>query len=162
MTRSLEHLARYAATAAAGMLLSLQAAPVSAQIDYRNLDDDWPVVTEDAYPVERYAFEFLAPYRFEAESGGGQLHLVVPEAAYGIARNAQVGLKLPFAAVNDAAGTEWGLAGLRVFALYNFNTGAGRLHGSRRGSSRVAGGDPGASQGRHRGRNAYRRRPRRR
>jgi len=94
----------------------------SSQIDYRNLDDDRPVVTEDAYPVERYAFELLAPYRFEAEAGGGQLHLTVPEAAYGLARNAQVGLKLPFAAVDDATGTDWGLAGLRVFGLYNFNT----------------------------------------
>ena len=34
-------------------------ARVWAQIDYRNLDDDRPVVTEDAYPVERYAFELL-------------------------------------------------------------------------------------------------------
>ena len=43
--------------------------PAWAQIDYRNLDDERPVVTEDAYPVERYAFEFLAPYLFEAEAG---------------------------------------------------------------------------------------------
>ncbi|MEO8090760.1 MAG: hypothetical protein ABI703_10725 [Gemmatimonadales bacterium] len=96
--------------------------PLSAQIDYRNLDDDRPVVTEDAYPVERYAFEFLAPYRFEAEAGGDQLHIAVPEAAYGLARNAQVGLKLPLAAVDGATGTDLGLAGLRVFGLYNFNT----------------------------------------
>lgn len=94
----------------------------SAQIDYRNLDDDRPVVTEDAYPVERYAFELLAPYRFEAEAGGTELHTIVPEMAYGLARNAQVGLKLPLAAADDATGTDWGLAGLRVFGLYNFNT----------------------------------------
>lgn len=93
-----------------------------AQIDYRNLDDDRPVVTEDAYPVERYAFEVLAPYRYEAEIDGARLHTAVPEAAYGIARNAQVGLKLPLAAVDEAGGTDWGLAGLRVFGLYNFNT----------------------------------------
>ena len=94
----------------------------SAQIDYRNLEDDRPVVTEDAYPVERYAFELLAPYRYEAEADGARLHTTVPEAAYGIARNAQVGLKLPLAAVDEAGGTDWGLAGLRVFGLYNFNT----------------------------------------
>lgn len=96
--------------------------PASAQIDYRNLDDDRPVLTEDAYPVERYAFELLAPYRYEAEANGGRLHTTVPEAAYGLARNAQVGLKLPLAASDAASGTEWGLAGLRVFGLYNFNT----------------------------------------
>jgi hypothetical protein len=99
----------------------------SAQIDYRNLDDDRPVVTEDAYPVERYAFEVLVPYRFEADASGAELHTTVPEAAYGLARNAQVGLKLPLAAADDATGTDWGLAGLRVFGLYNFNTESLRL-----------------------------------
>jgi hypothetical protein len=112
---------RTAATAA-GLSLAFQVMPAAAQIDYRNLDDDRPVITEDAYPVERYAFELLAPYRFEAEVDGAELHTTVPEAAYGFARNAQVGLKLPLAAVNDGASTDWGLAGLRLFGLYNFNT----------------------------------------
>lgn len=100
-----------------------------AQIDYRNLDDDRPTVTEDAYPVERYAFEFLAPYRFERTVGGGALHLSVPEVAYGFARNAQVGLKLPFATIREApdlagqsGASQSGLAGIVVFGLYNFNT----------------------------------------
>lgn len=111
---------RTAAVAAGLLLYHLPSA--SAQIDYRNLDDDRPVVTEDAYPVERYAFELLAPYRYEAEVNGARLHTTVPEAAYGLARNAQVGLKLPLAAVDESTGTDWGLAGLRVFGLYNFNT----------------------------------------
>ena len=109
------------AAAAAGLCTSL-VRTASAQIDYRNLDDDRPVVTEDAYPVERYAFELLGPYRFESEAGGGQHHVFVPEAAYGLARNAQVGIKLPFAGADPGTGTDWGLAGLRVFGLYNFNT----------------------------------------
>lgn len=110
------------AASAAGLSLYFLVTPVSAQIDYRNLDDDRPVVTEDAYPVERYAFEVLAPYRFEAESDGAELHSAVPEVAYGLARNAQVGLKLPFAGVDDGGDIDWGLAGLRLFGLYNFNT----------------------------------------
>ena len=109
------------AAVAAGLCTTVLG-PLSAQIDYRNLDDDRPVVTEDAYPVERYAFELLGPYRFEAEAGGAEHHTIVPELAYGVARNTQVGLKLPFAAVDEGAGTDWGLAGLRVFGLYNFNT----------------------------------------
>jgi hypothetical protein len=104
------------------MFLAFLTPPVAAQIDYRNLDDDRPVLTEDAYPVERYAFEVVAPYAFEDEAGGGQIHTAVPEAAYGLARNAQVGLKLPFAGADQDTGTDWGLAGLRVFGLYNFNT----------------------------------------
>jgi hypothetical protein len=110
------------AAVTAGLFLSFLAPSLAAQIDYRNLDDDRPVVTEDAYPLERYAFELLAPYRYEAEADGAQLHTTVPEAAYGLARNAQVGLKLPLAAVDDGTGTDWGLAGLRLFGLYNFNT----------------------------------------
>ena len=110
------------ATGVAGLLLSSLVPSLAAQIDYRNLDDDRPVVTEDAYPVERYAFELLAPYRYEAEANSIRLHTTVPEAAYGLLRNAQVGVKLPLAAVDDGTGTDWGLAGLRVFGLYNFNT----------------------------------------
>ncbi len=109
------------AVVAAGLCTSI-VGTTSAQIDYRNLDDDRPVVTEDAYPVERYAFELLAPYRYEAEANSARVHTTVPEVAYGLARNTQVGLKLPLAAVDESTGTDWGLAGLRVFALYNFNT----------------------------------------
>jgi hypothetical protein len=113
---------RLRTAALAAGLSNLFLEPCWAQIDYRNLDDDRPVVTEDAYPVERYAFELLGPYRFEAEVGGAQHHTFVPEVAYGLARNAQVGLKLPFAGADEGTGTDWGLAGLRVFGLYNFNT----------------------------------------
>lgn len=109
------------AAIAVGLWVSLLGR-ASAQIDYRNLDDDRPVVTEDAYPVERYAFELLAPYRYEAGADGARFHTTVPEAAYGLARNAQLGLKLPFAGIDEGTGTDWGLAGLRVFGLYNFNT----------------------------------------
>jgi hypothetical protein len=108
------------AAVAAGLCTSLPGF-ASAQIDYRNLDDDRPTVTEDAYPVERYAFELLAPYRFEAEANANH-HVMVPEVAYGLARNTQLGLKLPFAVVDEGTDTDWGLAGLRVFGLYNFNT----------------------------------------
>jgi hypothetical protein len=112
------------AAAVAALFLSFLTPPLEAQIDYRNLDDDRPVVSEDAYPVERYAFELLAPYRFEAEAGGGELHIAVPELTYGVIRNAQLGLKLPLAGVNEGVGggTDWGISGLRVFGLYNFNT----------------------------------------
>lgn len=98
------------------------AAPAAAQIDYRNLDDERPVVTEDAYPIERYAFEVLAPYRYESEAGGTRLHVVLPEIAYGLFPNAQLGVKAPVAVVDLRPDTDWGLAGLQAFALYNFNT----------------------------------------
>ena len=96
--------------------------PAHAQIDYRNLDDERPVATEDAYPVERYGFELLAPYRFEAERGGVAVHLVAPELEYGVLPNAQIGLKMLLAATDGPKGTDWGLAGLRLSGLYDFNT----------------------------------------
>jgi hypothetical protein len=95
---------------------------LAAQTDYRNLDDHRPVRTEDAYPIERYAFELLVPYEYENEPAGEALHVITPELAYGLLANTQIGLKLPFAAVNDSDGTDWGFAGPRVFALHSFNT----------------------------------------
>jgi hypothetical protein len=103
-------------------LLSVAGVPLAAQIDYRNLGDDRPVLTEDAYPVERYAFELLLPYAYERERSGERVHVMVPEVAHGVIRNAQLGVKLPLAGVRSAGDTEWGLAGVRVFGLYNLNT----------------------------------------
>jgi len=108
---------------AGALLLGLGAAgPLRAQIDYRNLDDERPLFSEDAYPIERYAFELLLPYRYEAEAGGGRVHASVLELGYGIADNTQLGIHVPFAVVDDVAGTEAGLAGIQPFVLYNFNT----------------------------------------
>lgn len=109
-----------------GVLLAGVGRPLAAQTDYRNLDDDRPLETEDAYPIERHAFEFLLPYTFEDERSGVRLHTFVPEVAYGIIRNGQVGIKAPIAGLTGAGSSDWGLAGLRVFGLYNLNT-EGRL-----------------------------------
>jgi hypothetical protein len=101
--------------------------PAAAQIDYRNLDDHRPVRTEDAYPIERFAFELILPYEYENGLGGEQLHVTVPELSYGVLANTQIGLKLPLAARHEPSGTDWGLAGPRLFALYNVNTESGWL-----------------------------------
>ena len=103
------------------------ATPLAAQIDYRNLDDDRPVVTEDAYPTEFRAFEFLLPYAFERARGGGDVHALIPEIEYGILRNAAIGVKLPIAAVVPGGADEWRVSGGRIFALYNLNTEGRRL-----------------------------------
>jgi hypothetical protein len=95
----------------------------NAQIDYRNLDDDRPTLIEDAYPVERYAFEILASWRYTRHRGEpGGVHSFVPELEHGLFRNFHLGLKLPIAGARSATGRDWGIAGLRVFGLYNFNT----------------------------------------
>lgn len=99
------------------------ASPLSAQLDYRNLDDHRPVRTEDAYTIERYAFEFMLPAEYGADVSGQRTLVLAPEAAYGFLMNGQLGLKLPLARQWDGeAEGEWGLAGPRLFALYNLNT----------------------------------------
>ena len=103
-------------------LLPLVAAGgLRAQTDYRGLDEQRPVHTRDAYPIERYAFELSLPYALD-QAGGVDLHVLAPELSYGVMRNAQLGVELPFAAVRSAGGTDWGFAGPRVGVLYNFNT----------------------------------------
>ncbi len=115
-------MCHWRAAVAAAVLVAAVPRGAQAQIDYRNLDDDRPTRIEDAYPVERYAFELIAPYRVERERDGTTLHAFIWEAAYGIVRNGHFGLKLPVAAVAAGGRTTWGLSGLRAFALYNFNT----------------------------------------
>lgn len=115
----MSHISRAVSSALLG--LALVATRLAAQIDYRNLDDERPVGTEDAYPIERYAVELLAPFTL-ATAGGDQQYIVAPELGYGLLDNAQAGIKLPVA-VSTMNGTSLGgLGGLAVFALYNFNT----------------------------------------
>ncbi len=115
--------------ALAAAALSAWGAPrgALAQIDYRNLDDDRPVHVEDAYPLERFAFELITPYRGVRARSGEALHAFIPELEYGVLRNAQLGVKLPFAARDEGGSTSWGLSGARLFALYNVNTESPRL-----------------------------------
>ena len=93
-----------------------------AQTDYRNLDDDRPTSVEDAYPIERWAFELIAPWRYERTRDGSSRHAFVPELAYGLFRNGHVGIKLPLGGESIEGDRTWGLSGVRVFGLYNFNT----------------------------------------
>ncbi len=104
---------------------ALSAHSLTAQTDYRNLDDDRPSAVEDAYPLERRAFELLLPYHFSRE-GGRSLHASTPELAWGALPNLALGVKAPLGAA-DAPGTSTGLAGLRLFSLYNFFTEAPAL-----------------------------------
>ena len=109
----------WAALALGGSL----ATPLRAQTDYYNTDAGRPVSVEDAYPVERYAFELqLAPIRLERETGGIYSWEFEPELAYGIFPRTQVEVGFPIQLPDQsaAAGTR-GLAGLDVSVLHNLN-----------------------------------------
>ena len=101
---------RTAVIAAAALLLGGR--PLAAQIDYRNLDEGRPAHTEDAYPVERYAFELLTPWSLDARPGGTTSVLLTPELEYGAFMNSQVGIAAPLGWLHAAGTTDFGLAGV--------------------------------------------------
>lgn len=119
----MRQLCRMAAMTVPALLLGVASA--AGQTDYRNLDDGRPVHTEDAYPVERYAFELITVAALEHAADGLETTTFTPELEYGVVMNGQIGLAVPLALVRplgtSGLGT-LGLAGLRLHALYNFNT----------------------------------------
>lgn len=128
---------------------AILATPAAAQIDYRNIDDDRPTLIEDAYPIERYAFELIWPYRLERHIGGEWVHAVVPELTYGVGPGMQLGLKVPFAYQRAAGVDEFDLAGIRGFALVNLHNESRHLPGlsARLDASAPAGGLAGDGAG---------------
>jgi hypothetical protein len=92
------------------------------QTDYYNTDRGRPIRVEDAYPVERRAFELqLAPLRVERVRGSYTWG-VEPEAAFGIYPRTQVEIGVPLALIDaPLSGTSVGLAGIEISALHNLN-----------------------------------------
>jgi hypothetical protein len=112
---------RLASITTAVLALTLAPVPLAAQTDYYNTDAGRPVRIEDAYPVERYAFEAqVAPLRLERSDAGTYHWEIEPELAYGIFPHTQVEVGLPLL-FRDAGGTgeEFGLAGIDVSVLHN-------------------------------------------
>jgi hypothetical protein len=96
--------------------------PLAAQVDYRNLDDDRPIRIEDAYPVERFAFELILPSFAAFERGGAGHYGFVPELSFGILPGAALGVKLPVAGTWGEASDRFGPAGVRAFFFVNLTT----------------------------------------
>ncbi|HUG39318.1 MAG TPA: hypothetical protein VMM12_02480 [Longimicrobiales bacterium] len=114
-----------ASVSTAAMALGLLgiAAPLAAQTDYYNTDAGRPVRVQDAYPVERYAFEAqVAPLRMERSDGGAYHWEFEPELAYGLLphMHVEVGVPLVFLDAADERG-RFGVAGIDLSALYNLN-----------------------------------------
>jgi hypothetical protein len=109
----------------AAALVTVAAVPRSAaaQTDYYNTDAGRPIQIEDAYPVERRAFEIqAAPLRLERARGGVYHWGIEPELAFGILPRTQVEVGFPLAYVDAGlAGRRSGLAGVELSALHNLN-----------------------------------------
>lgn len=83
-----------------------------------------PDADQDAYPIERYAWEVMLPYHFEREAGGTSNHVVLAELTQAPGRNVHVGIKAPLAITDPGGGPASGveLSGFKLYGLYNFNT----------------------------------------
>lgn len=111
-------------TASSVVLIFAAAAvtPVHAQTDYYNTDRGRPLRVEDAYPVERRAFEIqAAPLRVERAAGGAYHWSLEPEIAYGILPRLQLEVGVPLSVIDAAGSRRAGVGGLDVSALYNLN-----------------------------------------
>jgi hypothetical protein len=121
----LQHgLVRLVATfAAVAVLLTGVRATAEAQTDYYNTDAGRPIRVEDAYSVERRAFEIqLAPLRLERSRGGRYQWGLEPELAYGILPRTHIEVGVPLAYLDGGiAGRTAGLAGIDVSLFHNLN-----------------------------------------
>jgi hypothetical protein len=108
---------------ASAVVLTLVTHSAFGQTDYYNTDAGRPIRIEDAYPVERRAFEIqAAPLRLERARGGVYHWGIEPELAFGILPRTQIEVGFPLAFIEAGGGERTsGLAGIDVSALYNLN-----------------------------------------
>lgn len=112
-------VARIVAALLAGIFVSSTG---HAQTDYYNTDAGRPIRIEDAYAIERRAFELqAAPLRLERSVGGRYRWGIEPEIAYGVLPRTQLEIGFPIAWIDGATGRSSGLAGIDVSLLYNLN-----------------------------------------
>jgi hypothetical protein len=102
---------------------ALMVAPLHAQTDYYNTDTGRPLLTEDAYALERRGFELqVAPMRLTRSRGGVYTWGVEPELAYGIANRTQFEIGLPIAYVDQrGGGGGTGITGVEMSLLHTLN-----------------------------------------
>ena len=105
------------------LVLALTARHAEAQTDYYNTDAGRPITVEDAYAIERRAFEIqLAPLRLERMEGGAYTWGLEPEVAFGVLPRTQIELGLPLVFAEHGGGHVSGLAGVHIAAMHNLNT----------------------------------------
>lgn len=103
-------------------LASAVAGPLGAQTDYYNTDEGRPVRIEDAFPVERYAFELqLAPLTVQRSSGGSYEWGVEPELAYGGLPRTHFAVALPVSFATGGGVEERAAGGVELGLFHNLN-----------------------------------------
>lgn len=106
------------------LILSAMLTPgvIAAQTDYFNTDAGRPIRVEDAYAIERRAFELqVAPLRLERARGGAYRWGVEPELAIGLLPRMQVEVGFPIVHNEGGRNRSTALGGIEMSALYNLN-----------------------------------------
>lgn len=94
----------------------------SAQTDYFNTDAGRPIRVEDAYAIERRAFELqVAPLRLERARGGTYQWGIEPELAIGLLPRTQFEVGFPIVHSEGGRTRSTALGGVEMSALYNLN-----------------------------------------
>lgn len=95
------------------------AAPARAA-DHYNLEEGIPTQLEDSLPTAYRNREIQGLFRWEHTKEGKDIFLLEPRLEYGIFRNAEIGLDVPFELGSGVEGDE-GIGDVALSALYNFN-----------------------------------------
>ena len=91
-----------------GLACVLVAPPVSAQDDFRHVDESRPLRVEDAYPIKFQEWEWEIGTGARAAEGGAYELTSVLELKTGVARNLQLGFEIHSATAREAGSTQTG------------------------------------------------------
>lgn len=98
------------------------ASTARAQTDYYNTDAGRPIRIEDAYAIERRAFELqVAPIRLERGARGQYHWSIEPEIAYGLFPRTQLEVGFPITWLDGASERSARLSRIEVSLLHNLN-----------------------------------------
>ncbi len=101
--------------AIAGLILL---APPLWAADHRNLEEGIPTEIEDASSIAFRSLEQQSVFKFEHGGERGEIFRLEPELQWGVIKNGQVGLRVPFfVGVGDREGS----GDILLEGLYNFN-----------------------------------------
>lgn len=94
------------------------AAGLHAQTFHINLEENFPIRVEDAYPSPYLEWEFEFPFRYDRTRDGKNLYELIPELAYGVVRNGDIAVAVP---VRLGTADKTGSGDIELEGFYNFN-----------------------------------------
>jgi len=102
-------------------MLCLAASPLRAQVEYYDLEAGRPLRAQDAYAIERYAWEAQLGPGISSSSASSS-YAIAAAISYGLLPRTQLEITLPVVSLAAAGGARSvGVAGIGLGGLYNLN-----------------------------------------